>query len=103
MMSDSRRRLRAALVAAPLSYVFPIRGYQTAEDAHAFHAEERTLLVEVEEWLGDRLPGERALADLDDFHGNLYVVIPDDVDAVMFKLARGEVIASPEANQYRID
>jgi hypothetical protein len=92
MISVSPRVLGAALVAAPNSSHFIIRCYQTAEDAHAFHADEPTLLAEIEEWLEDNLPGGRALASFEDFHANLHVVIPEFADAVTFKLAWGEVI-----------
>lgn len=92
MISVSRTTLGDTLVAAPNSSDFIIRCYQTDEDAHAFHADEPTLLAEIEEWLEDNLPGRRALASFDDFHANLHVVIPDVADAVTFKLAWGEVI-----------
>ena len=99
MMSVSRSRLRAALVATPKSSVFTIRGYRNDQNAGTFHKWERDLLDEIDDWLNDNLPSERALVAVDNSHSNVLIVIPDDVDAVMFKLAWGEVIASLDAKQ----
>lgn len=99
MMSVSRSRLRAALVAAPLSSVFTIRGYRNDQTAGTFHKWERDLLDEIDDWLNDNLPSERALVAVDNSYSNVLILIPDDVDAVMFKLAWGDVIASLDANK----
>lgn len=91
-MSVSLPTLRAALVSAPFPVGFTIFGYQSEGDAAAFFRGELTLLAEIEEWLDDHLPGHRSMAATDDFHGTLCVAIPNDADAVMFKLAWGDVI-----------
>ena len=92
MMSVSLPTLRAALVSAPFPIGFTIFGYQSEGDAAAFFRGELTLFAEIEEWLDDHLPDHRSMAATDDFHGTLHVAVPDDDDAVMFKLAWGDVI-----------
>lgn len=92
MISVSLPTLRAALVSAPFPVGFTIFGYQSEGDAAAFFRGELTLLDEIEEWLGDHLPDYRCMTATDDFHGTLCVAIPDDADAVLFKLTWGDVI-----------
>ena len=87
MISVSLPALRAALVSVPFPTAFTILGYQSEGDAAAFFAGELTLFAEIEEWLDDHLPDRRSMAATDEFHGTLYVAIPDEADAVMFKLA----------------
>ena len=87
MISVSLPALKEALVSAPFPIGFIILGYQSEGDAAAFFAGELTLFAEIEEWLDDHLPDRRSMAATDEFHGTLYVAIPDEADAVMFKLA----------------
>ena len=84
--------LRDALVSAPFPSGFTILGFQSERDAGAYFAGEVTLFAEIEEWLDDHLPDSRSMSATDEFHGTLYVAIPDDADAVLFKLAWGEVV-----------
>jgi len=92
MISVSRTTLNVSLIAPPFPTPFTIRGYQTAEDVRAFHAGDRTLLAEVEQWLDDSLPDQRSMPACDRFHGRLHVAIPDPADAVLFKLRWSDVI-----------
>lgn len=94
MISVSLPHLNAALVSPPFPLGFTVAGYQTAEDSAAFFSGRLTLLDEVEEWLDDHLPGPRSIAARHDFHGRLHIAIPDDADAVMFKLTWSAVIVA---------
>ncbi|WIY68096.1 hypothetical protein KB221_08230 [Aquidulcibacter paucihalophilus] len=99
MMSVSRSRPWAALVAVPGSSVFTIRGYRNDQTPGTFHKWKRDLLDQIDDRLTDNLPSERALVAVDNSHSNVLILIPDHLDAVMFKLAWAEVIASLDANQ----
>lgn len=86
-LGDCRAFRSVAFDTITYRYFYTVPGYETAEDVRAFHAGERTLFDELQEWFDDDVFDGAVVARRDDHRGLFWLAIQSDRDAVQFKLA----------------